>query len=128
MGFFKTIGRAYWARCASALCCALLAALLLGSDHASAQNPPSPIRGEISVITDNGYARIVLTLTEEVESSVRVSGGIMIISFKKPIDVVVDRINASAPTYISASRRDPDGMGIRIALARKVTVNTMAAS
>jgi len=32
-----------------------------------------------------------------------------------------------APNYIGAARRDPDGRAIRLALARKVTVNSMAA-
>ena len=34
----------------------------------------------------------------------------------------------AAQDYVSAARRDPDGKGIRIALARKVTMNSMAAS
>ena len=43
------------------------------------------------------------------------------------MDVSVERLNAGAPDYISAARRDPDGKGLRIALARKVTVNGMTA-
>ena len=101
---------------------AALLAAGLSAAHAQA------VKGEMKVATDNGFARIVVTLAEEVESNVRVSGGIIVISFKQPVDVEVDRINASAPTYISASRRDPDGKAIRIALARKLTVNSMAAS
>src|SRR5262249_32265529 len=38
-----------------------------------------------------------------------------------------ERIVAGAPTYVSAARQDPDGTAVRIALVRKVTVNTMAA-
>ena len=41
------------------------------------------------------------------------SGAIMVITFKKPVDVAVDRLNAGAPDYISAARRDPDGTAIR---------------
>src|SRR6185295_1544050 len=33
---------------------------------------------------------------------------------------------ASAPDYIGGARRDPDGKAVRIALARKVTMNSMA--
>jgi len=86
------------------------------------------VKGELSVVTDNGYARLVFRLAEPVEAQVRVSGAIMVVSFSKPIDVAVDRINASAPDYVSAARRDPDGMAIRIALARKVKVNLIPAA
>ena len=39
----------------------------------------------------------------------------------------VDRIPMLAPGYVNAARRDPDGGAVRLALNRKVTVNTMAA-
>ena len=87
-----------------------------------------PIRGDVGVYTDHGYARLVFRLDEEVAASAQVSGPILVIRFKKPVDVSVDRLNAAAPDYISAARRDPDGRGIRIALARKVTLNTIPAA
>ena len=39
----------------------------------------------------------------------------------------VDRIPMQAPGYVNAARRDPDGSAVRLALNRKVTVNSMAA-
>ena len=66
-------------------------------------------------------------IAEEVEWQVRLANGIIVITFKRPVDVAVDRISAGAGDYISAARRDPDGKAVRIALARKVTVNSMAA-
>ena len=48
--------------------------------------------------------------------------------FTQPVDIDVDASSASAPDYIGAARRDPDGKGLRIALARKVTMNSMAAA
>src|SRR5262249_12971283 len=44
------------------------------------------------------------------------------------IDVNVERLLAGAPAFISAARRDPDGKAIRIALAQKVTLSSMAAA
>src|SRR5439155_18683969 len=74
-----------------------------------------------------GYARLVIRLAEEVETQVRISGGILIIQFKRPVDVAVDRISAGASDYFGAARRDPDGRALRFALSRKVRVNSMAA-
>ena len=42
--------------------------------------------------------------------------------------LAVERLNVNAPDYISAARRDPDGSAIRIALTRKVKLNTIAAA
>jgi hypothetical protein len=87
----------------------------------------APVKGEVSVSTKDGYARIVFTLSEETDADVRLSNGILIIAFKHPVDIPVARIPDSAASYIGAARRDPDGAAVRIALNRKVTVNTMAA-
>ncbi|MBI4273724.1 MAG: tetratricopeptide repeat protein [Rhizobiales bacterium] len=86
------------------------------------------VKAEVKVTTTNGFARILITSEEEVESAVRLAGGVIVITFKQPIDLSVDRISTEAPNFISAARRDPDGRGIRLALARKVTVNSMAAA
>lgn len=110
----------------------LVAAVAVGltmalSAGARAQIPASAVKGEATVNTKGGYARLVIHLGEDVESTVRTSGSIIVITFKRSVDVPVERLNAAAPGYISAARRDPDGTGIRLALARKVTVNTIAA-
>jgi tetratricopeptide (TPR) repeat protein len=88
---------------------------------------PPPAKGEVSVAVGGGYARLVFRFAEEIESEVRLSNGVIVITFKKPVDVSIDRISAGASEYVGAARRDPDGKGIRLALARKVTVNSMAA-
>ncbi|MFN3658952.1 MAG: tetratricopeptide repeat protein, partial [Pseudolabrys sp.] len=100
------------------------AAALLGVTAAAAE----PVRGEVKVYTDGGYARMVFRLAEEVGAKVQVSGAIMVITFDKPVGVSVDGLNAGARDYISAARRDPDGTAIRIALARSVKVNTIPAA
>jgi tetratricopeptide (TPR) repeat protein len=105
----------------------LALALTAAASPAQAQSPER-IKGELAIATDAGYLRLVFRMDEEVPAKVRISGAIMVISFAKPVSVAVDRINASAPAYVSASRLDPDGMAIRIALARAVKVNSMPAA
>ncbi len=128
-------GRARTRRCRRALACAssrcslaiqllLLAALLLLYPAAAGA---APVKGEVAVSTRDGYARLVFTLTEETDAEVRLNNGILIIAFKQAVEVSVDRIPIVAATYVGAARRDPDGTGVRLALNRKVTVNSMAA-
>jgi tetratricopeptide (TPR) repeat protein len=110
-----------------ALQLALMAAVaFLFPGKADAQTA-QPIKGELSVSTAGGYARFIFALPEEVETDVRLANGILVISFKKPVDVSVDKVSMQAAGYVSAARRDPDGAAVRMALGRKVTVNTMAA-
>jgi tetratricopeptide (TPR) repeat protein len=101
----------------------LLLLLLLFPAAASA----APVQGEVAVSTANGHARLVFTLAEETDAEVRLANGIVIIQFKKAVDISVDPIPLAAGGYVGAARRDPDGTGVRLALNRKVTVNTMAA-
>ena len=128
-----TRNRAPGARRLAALFCmratALVAALATVVFGALALPRPAAaqaVKAEVSVAVDNGYARLVFHLAEEVESQVRLTNNILAISFTRPIDIAVDRMNAGAAGYISAARRDPDGKAVRIALARKVTMNSMA--
>jgi hypothetical protein len=86
-----------------------------------------PVKGDVSMAVRDGFARLSFRFAEEVASQVRVANGIMVISFKKPVDVLVEKLSVGATDFIGAARRDPDGMGIRIALARQVKVNTMTA-
>ena len=110
-----------------ALFFALLFALALTAAKAQTQ-VQDRIKGELAVATDAGFLRLIFRMDEEVPAKVRLSGGIMVISFSKPVSVAVDRINASAPDYVSASRLDPDGTAIRIALARTVKINSIPAA
>ena len=104
---------------------ALLAAacFIAGTSPAAAQT----VKGDVSISTKDGYTRIIVKLAEEVESTVKVAGGIVVVQFKRPVDVGIEKATTAAPDYIGAARRDPDGTGLRIALSRKVTVNSMAA-
>ena len=108
------------ARCLPGLA---LACAIAGASPAYAQT----VKGDVAVSTDGGYVRIVVKLAEEVESTVKVAGGIIVVNFKRPVDVGIEKVSSAAAEYVGAARRDPDGTGLRIALARKVTVNSMAA-
>jgi tetratricopeptide (TPR) repeat protein len=100
----------------------LLAGLLIpGSCRAD------PVKGEATFVAANGYARLVLKLAEDVESDVSTAGSILVIRFKRPVDIAVDRLSEAVPDYVSSARRDPDGAAIRLSLARRVTINTMTA-
>ncbi len=77
--------------------------------------------------TSGGYGRIVLKLAEDVESEVTQAGTILVIRFKRPVDIPVELLGDAAPDYIGSARRDPDGTAIRLALSRRVTVNSMTA-
>jgi len=89
--------------------------------------PAQDVKAELSATTNGGYARIVFRFSEDIDSDVRLSNGIVIVTFKQPVDVSVERLSSNASGYVSAARRDPDGKGVRIALARKVTLNSMVA-
>ncbi len=86
-----------------------------------------PVKGEATFSAAGGYARLMLKLTEDVESDVTTAGSIIVIRFKRPVDVPVDKLSDAVPDYVGSARRDPDGMAIRLSLARRATVNTMTA-
>jgi hypothetical protein len=86
------------------------------------------VKGELKVSTENGFTRLVFRLDQQVDAKATMSGAILVISFKKPVAIDVDRINASAPELISAARRDPDKTAIRIALSKKVKLNVIPAA
>ena len=99
----------------------LAASVVSGASHAQA------VKGEASFSAANGFARLVLTLDDDVDSEVTIAGTILVIRFKRPVDIPVDKLSDAVPDYVGSARRDPDGSAIRLALARKVTVNTMTA-
>jgi tetratricopeptide (TPR) repeat protein len=86
-----------------------------------------PVRGEASFSAAGGYARLVLKLDEDVDSDVSVAGSIVVIRFRRPVDINVDKLSDAVPAYVGSARRDPDGSAIRLSLARRVTVNAMTA-
>ncbi len=86
-----------------------------------------PHKASLKIDVSGGYARLIFSANDDIDAAVRTAGNVLIISFKEPLDLSVDRLAAQAPDYIGAARRDPDQKAIRVALAQKVTVNSMAA-
>jgi tetratricopeptide (TPR) repeat protein len=86
-----------------------------------------PVRGEATFSAANGYARLVLKLAEDVSSEVTTAGSIVVIRFKRPVDIPIDKLSDAVPDYVGSARRDPDGSAIRLSLARRATINTMTA-
>src|SRR5882762_9489249 len=105
----------------------LAAALILTGSTLSGVCQAQPVKGEATLTVVGGYARLVLKLADDVESEVTTAGTILVIKFRRPIDIPIDRVFEAAPDYVTSARRDPDGSAIRLSLARKVTINTMTA-
>lgn len=116
----KRMGRSCLIR--TVFCVAMLGLGAQGSAREQA------VSGDVHVELSQGFARILLHLSEPVESEVHAAGGIVIVHFRRPVDIAIDKLTHAAPNYVGAARRDPDGRGFRIALNRRVTVNSMAAA
>src|SRR3984957_276431 len=86
-----------------------------------------PVKGDATFSAGGGYARLVLKLAEDVGVEVTTAGTIIVIRFKRPVDMPVDRLPEMMPDYVGSARRDPDGTAIRLSLVRRVSVNTMTA-
>jgi tetratricopeptide (TPR) repeat protein len=85
------------------------------------------VRGEATVTTTGGYGRIVIRTAIDVDSQVRMTSGILVIQFRQPVTIAVDRLGAAATEYIGAARRDPDGRALRFALTQKVKISSTTA-
>ena len=111
------------ARARAVRLCLAAAGLLLSPGIAHAQM----VKGEAAFSASGGYARLLFKLAEDVPVEVTTAGSIVIIRFERPVDIPMDRWVEGALDYVSSARRDPDGSAIRLSLARRVKINTMAA-
>jgi hypothetical protein len=114
-----------WPRLTAALVSLQALTLLALSGPARADDP---VNGEVKVFTDNGYARLVFRLDEAVPATIHYHFPIVVVTFKKPVAIAVDRLSENVPDYISAARLDPDGMAVRIALAKKIKLHSIPAA
>ncbi|WP_407151575.1 tetratricopeptide repeat protein [Bradyrhizobium sp. ORS 86] len=120
-----SLGRA-WTRAARLCLLATgFAVAVIASPRAARADDPVP--GEATFSAANGFARLVLKLKEDVDSEVTTAGSIVVIRFKRPVDIPVEQLSDAVPDYVGSARRDPDGSAIRLSLARRVTINTMTA-
>jgi tetratricopeptide (TPR) repeat protein len=102
----------------------LLAALSLTA--ASAQSR-QPARGEVSAETANGFVRLVFRFPDEVEGDVRLSNNVLVVSFRTPVNLNVDRLMSTTGGLVTTARLDPDTISVRMALSRRVTANAISA-
>ena len=127
----RTAAAGFWSlgprMCAGERGAGLPAGLVLAGMTFSSPGHADPVKGEATFAASGGYARLVLKLAEDVDSEVTAAGSIIVIRFKRPVDIPVDKIAEAVPSYVSSARRDPDGSAIRLSLARRVTINTMTA-
>src|SRR5581483_1672906 len=107
--------------------CALF---VLASAPCASQTAEAPlIKGTVEAKATDGdfaYARIVIKLDAYDDVQAHVSNNVLIVNFTKPVVLTVDRLPEQLSDYIGAARRDPDGRGIRAALAKNVKVNAVS--
>jgi tetratricopeptide (TPR) repeat protein len=101
--------------------------ILFGMMFSGPAHAADPVKGEATFSENGGYARLIFKLAEDVESEVTTAGSILVIRFKRPVDIPIDRWSEAVPDYVGGARRDPDGSAIRLSLSRRVTINTMTA-
>ena len=95
---------------------------------APASAKADPFKASVTADVSGGFARFIFTLSDDIDASAHTAGNVLIISFDKPVVVSVERLPAQVSEYVAAARRDPDGRAIRMALERKVTVNSIIAA
>lgn len=88
---------------------------------------PTRAKAEVNAATTGGFARVVFHFDQQLPTDVKVSGGVLIITFSMPVDMQTGQLMGQLGGYVSAVRRDPDGKSLRFALSQRVTVNSMEA-
>ena len=107
---------------------AALALLVMATAAPGVARADTAVNGEVKAAGETGFGRLVFKFDDPVDTKVRVAGAILVIEFKQPVAISVDRISARVPDYVSAARVDPDGKAIRIALASKFRINPIPAA
>lgn len=111
----------------SALLMALSASITVAQDRISV---PAPVQVQkrpsaFSVSLIGGFARIVIAFPGEAKAAVEIADGVLSIAVPRAIAMNPQRLPQHLAGYVLAANRDGDTL--RLMLARKVTVNTMAA-
>lgn len=100
---------------------ALAAAAGLGAPALAAS---ATLRGEVM---QPGFGRLSLTFDEPTPTRIRVSNGVLVVAFGTSVKVDVAAIARELPAYVSIARVDPDGRGLRLALAQPYRANLIEA-
>ena len=111
---------------------AVAATLCLAATGASspvqAQQPPEPVTVDFRSGPD--FGRMVLTfpnLNLLPPHKVTSDSGVLVIQFDQPVGLNAEAAVTRLANYVLIVRTDPDGLGVRMALARSVKVNVMEA-
>jgi tetratricopeptide (TPR) repeat protein len=78
-----------------------------------------------SISTSGGFARIVIVFPGEAKAEAEIAGGVLSIAVPRVIALNVQRLPQHLAGYVLSANRDGDTL--RLTLARKLRVNTMAA-
>lgn len=84
-------------------------------------------RASFSFSDDGGYQRIVIDFETLPVYDIKANDSVLIISFDQPIDPGDAFKGLDKQKFIVAGRLDPDGKAVRLALAQKLSVNTIEA-
>ena len=71
----------------------LKAGLILIALMFSGVSQAEPVKGEASFSAGGGYARLVFKLAEDVDAEVIAAGSIVVVRFKRPVDIPVDQLS-----------------------------------
>jgi len=80
----------------------------------SPSTPLGPSIGASSREPGRKPTQVSATGSSSTPGTARQAGNVLIISFKQPLDVAVNRVAEQAPDYIGAARRDPDGTAVQL--------------
>jgi plasmid stability protein len=103
---------------------ALVVVVIIGFSPVSVQ---AQITAQVSAKDQNGYGRIVFRFFKLPPYRVRISDGVLIMSFDDTINLSVDEFMKPLGAYFTAGRMDPSGKSIRFALSKKINLNTIVA-
>ncbi|MDP3547310.1 MAG: tetratricopeptide repeat protein, partial [Phreatobacter sp.] len=118
------------------LTAALLCHAPVGEAFAQAARPTAPAaetrpaalaKAEVSAVTTGGFARLIFHFDQQLATEVKVTGGVLVISFPQPVEMQTAQLTNLLQNFVTAVRRDPDGKSLRFALSQRVTVNSMEA-
>lgn len=94
----------------------------------SAWAEPQQVETEIS--SKENHGRIVLNFRGRSllpTHATQIRNGVFIATFEEPFAIDISRVTTELSDYVAVARRDPDGKGVRFALARGIKVNTIEA-
>ncbi|WP_165498350.1 hypothetical protein [Siculibacillus lacustris] len=120
-------GAAAFLRAAVVGLCLALAALVVAPAGAHAE----VLKAEAEASLEPGFGRLVIAFKNRQllpQYTSRQTSGVLVIDFGDVVEVDIERAVQKLGAYVTVARRDPEGHGVRIALARQVKINIMEAA